>query len=62
MAVQDIRSYEHRIEAHEKLAAEKLADHDYRGLLLSAAELLALQAGLNEAEYQTELAEVNGRD
>ena len=62
MAVQDIRSYEHRIRAHEELAAKRLADHDYRGLLLSAAELLALKTGLKEAEYQTEVAEVNGRD
>lgn len=57
MAVQDIRSYEHRIEVREKRAAELLDAHDYLGLLVTAASLLEMQAGLREAEYQTEIAE-----
>ncbi len=53
----DIKSYEHRIRATERLAARQLATHDYSSLVVTVAELVRLSGGMDEAWYQIERAE-----
>ena len=50
----DIKSYERRIMATERAAAQQLKTHDYSALLVTTARLMELRGGLNEAWYQIE--------
>jgi len=50
----DIKSYERRIMATERSAAQQLKAHDYSALLVTTARLMELRGGLNEAWYQIE--------
>jgi hypothetical protein len=53
----DIKSYECRIMATERAAAQQLKTHDYNGLLATVARLIELRGGMDEAWYQIERAE-----
>lgn len=53
----DIKSYELRIMATERTAAQQLRTHDYNGLLATVARLMELRGGMDEAWYQIEREE-----